>query len=226
MNVLAKRISLSLSLLAIGAMGMVAYESGAAGRLAGRPSVVVTVNLQAVMDKLDQRANAEASLQKIVGDMKAEDDKRTGEIKPLQEQLKGLENQPDTQEKRDLQEKFAMAMLDYQAWTRVIKSKIDIEKSLLLQNLYQTIKAEVKNMSSAEGYDIVLVDDSQGELTLDPDSRIARESQLRQQVAARRMLYANPDVDITNDLITRMNNAFKSGAKPVASPPKNNGGKP
>lgn len=219
MKTVTKRISLTLVLLAVGITGVLAYTTGAAGRLAGRPSVVVTVRLKAVMESLNQWATSQAAMTKMAQGFKAEDDKYTAELKPMETDLKAEQDQPDSQEKRDLQELFAQKMLDYQAWLRVTKTRVEIEKSLLLQNLYKNIKDEVKNMASAEGFDIVLVDDSQGELGIDPESRLPRDAQILQQVAARRMLYANPDLDITNDLITRMNNAYNAG--PAGNTPAN-----
>jgi len=214
-----KRISLSLILLACIAAGTLACTTGAAGRLAGRPTVVVTVRLKAVMESLDQWAASQASMTKLAQEFKSDDDTYTKELKPMEEKLKAMKDQPDSQEKRDLQEDFAQKMLNYQAWLRVTKARVEIERSLLLQNIYKSVKAEIKNMASAEGYDIVLVDDSQGELVIDPDSRLPRDAQILQQVASRRMLYANPELDITDDLITRMNNTWHSaGPAPAAAP--------
>ena len=111
-----------------------------------------------------------------------------------------------------------MATLKYQAWARFSTDKIDIEKALVLHDIYRSIKTAVSQMASSSGYDVVLVDDSQGELTTSTEARVPRESQIRQQIAGRRMLYGNPMIDITDDLIARMNNAHKAGS-PVAAGP-------
>ena len=59
--------------------------------------------------------------------------------------------------------------------------------------------------------DLVLVDDSAGELGINPQSQLNRETQITQQMVSRRVLYAGDAVDITDQLITRMNNAYQSG---------------
>jgi hypothetical protein len=46
---------------------------------------------------------------------------------------------------------------------------------------------------------------------VNPESRASRESQVTQQLFSRRVLYADPVVDITDELVERMNNAYKSG---------------
>ena len=60
-------------------------------------------------------------------------------------------------------------------------------------------------MSRANGYDIVLVDDTVAELPED-----TTEAETMRQISARRMLYANPQVDISDELIVRMNQDFAS----------------
>ena len=41
--------------------------------------------------------------------------------------------------------------------------------------------------------------------------RVIGMGKLTQQMVSRRVLYANPAVNITDQLITRMNNAYQSG---------------
>ena len=66
-------------------------------------------------------------------------------------------------------------------------------------------------MAESEGYDLVIVDDSKAPFTENPDARVSREGHILQQIAVRRIMYANPMIDITQDLIVRMNNANNAG---------------
>ena len=104
-----------------------------------------------------------------------------------------------------------MGTLQYQASAKFSSEKIDIEKALVLEDLSKAIKEAAKQMAVAARLDLVLVDDSKGDLSKNADSRISREAQIMQQVAERGLLYANPEIDITDDLIERMNNAFRNG---------------
>jgi Skp family chaperone for outer membrane proteins len=219
MKPLIRRISLAIGLVALGATAVIACQAGAARMLAGRPSVVVTVNLSEVLDKLDQRAQAEVSLKAMRDAFLADNDKRQDQLKDMQTRLEAMKDQPDNAEKRSLQDQAGSALVDYQAWYRFASAKADLEDSLVMRDLYRAIKAAVKTMAEAEGYDIVLVDDSQGELMTTDDSRMPKAVQVKQQIIARRMLYSAPAVNITDHLITRMNNAFKAGpAPPLAAP--------
>ena len=55
------------------------------------------------------------------------------------------------------------------------------------------------------------MDDSSSELPLNREARVPAQVQLLEQIAARKILYINDALDITQDLIVRMNNQFRVG---------------
>jgi Skp family chaperone for outer membrane proteins len=202
------------TLLALAAVGL-GFQAGGG---AGRPTVIVTVNLGAVIEKLDQRAKAEQDLKKIAEQLKAEEEKLSNELKKMRTDIEAMDKangDDDSSEERKLKEDFLLKQMRYEAWKQFVIDKVDIEESLLLQDLYRSVKREAGLLASAAGYDLVLVDDSQGELAIDPEARMPRRAQVLQQIAGRRLLYTNKQIDITDDLVQRMNNAFKAvGPKP------------
>jgi Skp family chaperone for outer membrane proteins len=208
--------------LAVGFGPALAQQGGGPGKQAA----IATVRLSAVMEKLDQRAEAEANIAALGQAVKNEDKSRKDEITKMQDDLtqmvKANGNVAPTRAMTDLQEQAALKTLQYQAWSRFTLDKVDIEKSLLWEDLYRSIKQAAAAMASANGYDLVLVDDSQGEISTTPDNRVTRESQVMQQIAGRRMLHVNPALDITDELITRMNNAHKAAGGAQAAPPAGN----
>jgi|SoiMethySBSTD1v2_1073268.scaffolds.fasta_scaffold00192_34 Skp family chaperone for outer membrane proteins len=198
-----------------GALALIVGYGPALAEQAGvKPAVIATVRLSTVLEKLDQRGEALANMDTMRQQVKAEETKRKDEVTKLQEQLdamrKDAADKPVPPEAIALQEQLALKTLRFQAWSRVTLDKIDIEKALQYQDIYRSIKSSAAAMASANGYDIVLVDDSQGDITTTADSRVSREAQVIQQIIGRRMLYANPALDITDELITRMNNAHKA----------------
>ena len=204
------------AVLAVVAVGL-GFQAGGGG-MAGRPTIIVTVNLGSVIEKLDQRAKAEQDLKKIADQLKAEEEKLSGELKKMRTDIEEMEKangDDESSEERKLKEDFLLKQMRYEAWKQFVVDKVDIEESLLLQDLYRSVKREAALLGTAAGYDVVLVDDSQGELAIDPDARMPRRAQVLQQIAGRRMLHVNKQIDITDDLVQRMNNAFKAvGPKP------------
>ena len=221
MRISAKRISASGLLLAM-LIATLAYQAGGAAMLAGQPTALVTVNLGKVMENLNQRATAEANLRDMAEKLNAEKDKRTAEFTQMDTELQELSKNAassDDEARQKLQERFALEKLKFEAWKQTAEAKIDIEEALLYKELYQSIKREAAALAKTAGYDVVLVDDSQGELSFKADPRMPRRAQVLQQIAGRRMLYGNEALDITEDLIQRMNNAEKAmGPKPNPNP--------
>lgn len=177
---------------------------------AASSTVVVAVNLRTVLDGLEQRSVAEAEIEEMKDGILAEDEQR-------KEQLQGLRTQYDNipeadEDARDaLREQIAREALDYDAWSRFSLEQVDIETSLRLRDLHRAIQSAIAELCEIEGYDIVLVDDSQQELTINRESRLSREVQVRQQMTSRRIMYVNPVADITDELVERMNNAYNAG---------------
>ena len=66
-------------------------------------------------------------------------------------------------------------------------------------------------MAPIEGFNIVLLDDSAQELRVNSESKLPLEAQVLQQMTSRRVLFADKSVDITDDLVLRMNNAYQAG---------------
>ncbi len=214
MTSIFKRSRFFVSALVLSAGAVLGYQALGAAMAAGQPTAVVTVNLSKVIEKLDQRRDEEANFKIMVDAMKDEDSKQQDDIKKMEEDLKKMS---DSSAKEDLQEKYALAALKYQSWSKFNSEKLDIEYSLILRDLYQAIKLAVAQMAASSKFDLVLVDDSQGEVNANPDSKISRKSQIEQQIAGRRMLFANPAIDVTEDLIVRMNNAYKAQGKAAAA---------
>lgn len=175
-----------------------------------RPGVVATVRLSAVLDALQQRADAAANLKQMNDQIVAENAARNEAMEKMLEEVKAL---PDgSAERQAKQETFALERLKHEAWLNFSQKKTDIEASLVMQDLYRSVKAAIAQMAAASRIDVVLIDDSKGELITSAESRVSRVEQVRQQIASRRLLYVNPTIDITDDLIERMNNAWKAGA--------------
>ena len=175
----------------------------------GEPTVVVTVNLPRVVNALEQRAAAETNLQAMLERKQQEERDRAEAITSMEQRL--LEMPEGSPERKSLVESVALKRLELAGWQKFSEEQIDIERSLVLRNIERAIKSEIESMCRSEGYDLCLIDDSSKELQVNPRMALSREAQVMQQMSNRRMMYASDQLDITDDLIARMNNAFVAG---------------
>ena len=183
-----------------------AYE-GSVPRLS-QGLTIATVDLSSVFEGLTQRADADLHLGQMAERNRLERDRRAGEIEALRSQHRDT---VDPATRQELEERIALASIEYATWVRFTNQKTDVEQSLVLQDLYRAVKQAAAELARSEGYDLVVVDDSLRQLRMSADSAISREEQVRQQIGSRRLLFADPGLDVTDDLIATMNRAYDAG---------------
>jgi len=186
--------------------GFTVHEATAVRPLLRRPSVTVTVDLERVLEGLNKRADDDAELQKLAQTYQAEDAAKKEAIANLEDSMADL---VDERQLLDREEEIALATLRRQAWLSFIGEKLDVEESLMLQDLFRDVQKAAAEMSESEGFDIVLLDDTALQLAvIERDER--RVIQIKEQLRVRNLLFASSVTDITDDLITRMNNEYSS----------------
>lgn len=204
-----KQMMVFSGLMAAVALTVVAYQAGAQRGQKSEPTAVATVDLDRVMDGLDERAAAERDINALRAEFESQDRQKQAEIEQMRQTLEDIVDDEARRKKRD---DIDLKTLELLAWRQVKSEQMDVERTLLLQDLYRKIAEAIGEQAQANGHDLVLVDDSSSDFSYNPDARLSREMQLRQQIGSRRMLWGAERIDMTEDLIVRMNNAYQSGA--------------
>ena len=78
---------------------------------------------------------------------------------------------------------------------------LERERATDLRETYDRIRSEAGKLAKEHNIDIVLLNDSIPEIDLSDAARTL------QQISARRILYANESLDVTKELLARMNGA-------------------
>ncbi len=200
------RINATALVVIAGILGIVMAWPAEANRTASvGPTVVATVDMQLVMNGLSERADLQVDLAANSQAIESEEKRRAEEIERL---AKELEDVVDESRRTSLQDELDLKILQRMAWLRFTQQEIDIEKSLMLENLYRSMQSAAKELAEIEGIDIVIIDDSGQGFDLLPNSQLSREGQVAQQMTSRRVLYRDSAIDISEDLIIRMNNDY------------------
>ncbi len=200
------RINATALVVIAGILGIVMAWPAEANRTASvGPTVVATVDMQLVMNGLSERADLQVDLAANSQAIESEEKRRAEEIERL---AKELEDVVDESRRTSLQDELDLKILQRMAWLRFTQQEIDIEKSLMLENLFRSMQSAAKELAEIEGIDIVIIDDSGQGFDLLPNSQLSREGQVAQQMTSRRVLYRDSAIDISEDLIIRMNNDY------------------
>ena len=184
-------------------VGLTAYESFAIrNTLKAAPIAAGVVNLEVVFAGLTERAQADANLQQMADALQVDSEKQSQLIEEL---AADLEDYPPGSDKyQQVLEEYSLKTLEYQAFIEFSRQKISIEKSLIYKRIYQSIRDSATEIAKEDGYQLILVDDGVGDLPP------VAEAEMVRQISARKVLYADASIDLTEKLLARMNQAASS----------------
>ena len=171
-------------------------------------TTVAVVNVPLVSERYQKTADLEAQCETIrhgLNDQReALRDRIERTSRSLQEELK-----PGTPEFRARRKELAMLEAELQWFVESEGKKIegDLAASLLL--IFADIQAVVREVAAEKGIDVVLSADQMA------DANPETPMQVRQQIVLQKVLYWSPRVDLTSEVIERLN--AKYGAEKARS---------
>ena len=124
-------------------------------------------------------------------------------VKDLEAELESF--QPGSDAQAAAIQKLQSAVGELKAVQEFARAKVELERARALRDTYLAIKDASRRLAERDGYDYILLDDSL------PEMDLKSASQTMQQISARRTLWFNPSLDVTDALIKRMNDAYAAG---------------
>ena len=187
------------------AIVLVGHDAFGNRHLSAPTTKVATIDLSRVFERINVNASLEIQLNAITDQLNTEAESRTEAIN--QELRKAVElDKTDPDGAQDIRDRVALMKLELEEWGSLKQLELDRERALMWKSIYMSIRKQTTNLAEAEGWDIVLVNDSLGEVKLGNEMNVSREQQVISQILNRRMIYASTATDITEQLIVRINN--------------------
>jgi Skp family chaperone for outer membrane proteins len=162
------------------------------------PAIVATVDLERIFVNLEARGAADAALTKLADELDAAGQKQRDAIELLRQDLEFFP--PASKKYQETSQEIAKLSFKLKAYLDFAVRKLDSAKSKSLRQLYADIKTAIEEEAKDKGYDLVVVDDSIVKLPAD-----ASEQETMRQISGRRLLYSTSQIDITEDVVARMN---------------------
>jgi len=128
---------------------------------------------------------------------------RTGQS--LQEEFK-----PGTEEFEQRHKQFALLEAELQWFAESEGQKIEQGLAESLHNIYMDIQEIVREVAEERGIDVVLAADRL------PEAMPQSTTQVRQQIILQKVIYWSPRMDLTDEVVTRLNARYK--ARRLTSP--------
>ena len=171
---------------------------------------VAVVNVGAVSEKYAKTDDLEAQFDAVRRKLNQERDSMKEKIekanRSLQEELK-----PGTDEYRARRKQVALMEAELQWFVESEGQKVEKGLAESLRSIFGDINVAVREVAQEKGVEIVLASDQLPAET--PDS----PTQVRQHILLQKVLFWTPNLDLTEDVITKLNARYKSAA-PAAGP--------
>jgi len=177
----------------------------------GSRSAVVNVALasERYLRTAELEAQFDARRERFKEEANAKQDEIETKGRALQEQLK-----PGTDAYAQRQEELAMLQARLQYFAESTKKELDIALAGALRSIYSDIQEVVREVAEEKGYDLVLAADDLP-ANVPPSPKLATQEILWQKV-----VYWHPGIDITADVIARLNAHYAAQSNGAGDPVK------
>lgn len=160
------------------------------------PAVAATVDLRRVFEESRWRAEAETELQATAQDYQAQVDDRRDRVTVLREDLDLLV--PGTEQYKNAELKYKEAAVEYRAYQEFSVAALESLRAASRKRIIERIEAAAADFARANDIVFIFTDDSADDLA-------EADAQIIQQLRLRRVLYAEPDFDVTDELLEWIN---------------------
>ncbi len=193
------------------AMSAFALRAGASAMQSAKPVSLGLINIEKVINSLDELKDLQARVDTLVATRRKVVDDMSAQVEKLQGELR-LAPEGSAQrlaKSRELQELTYKLRVE----TEVAVAIIDGEKGGIYADLFRKITDSSQRFAERNGFEMILSSDAIAETP-----RGGTEAQIKNFIVSRRVIYNSNSIDVTDQLITMMNNEYKSnaGARPNA----------
>jgi Skp family chaperone for outer membrane proteins len=164
---------------------------------AGKATVIRTVDMLKAFQKMQQRTDSDNELTALGEKLKKEGEKLRSDLEPLQKEL--AQYTVDTPEFRATQEKLLKKAAEIQTHQEFFERRMAMQSRLMTLSIYMNLKKAIEAYAKENGIDMVIMAE---EANL-ADSQSAQELQMK--ISLRKVLYANENLDITQQVVTKVN---------------------
>ncbi|MFA9476718.1 OmpH family outer membrane protein [Phycisphaerales bacterium AB-hyl4] len=188
----------ALAFVLVGIAGVVTANNA----LRADPTAIAVVNIEHAFNELREKVAVENEIRSRGEQLGQEEQQRRQQIRQLREDLDVLA--AGTSAYRQKEEELGRAVIELQTWTQFQQQRLAREHVLQTERLYRKMNDAIAELAQDEGYDAVLF--REGEINFQAE----QPQELVAQIQMRKVLYASDNIDITQQLIQRMNNAYEA----------------
>ena len=166
----------------------------------GRSTRVAVCDVQQIFENLKEKVQIEADLQAMAEQLKEEEQQRGGMLRDLQHDLDLLIR--DSEDYNGKIGEIERAAMELQVFRGLITQRINRERALKTGYLYRKMLDAIGSVAKESAYDLVLFKERPANF------RDTKREAINTAITLRKVLWAANELDLTEQVITKMNNTF------------------
>ncbi|MFG0249749.1 MAG: OmpH family outer membrane protein [Phycisphaeraceae bacterium JB051] len=167
-----------------------------------RPTAIAVIDVEKAMVALEEKTQVEADMKTEFEQIKQDHEGRRTKLKQMKEDMDLL--QPGTDAYMKKAEEFNLEGMQLEAWYKYKQARMQSESVLQLGNMYRKLIETVGKIAGENGYDMVLFKEKQ------PSFNNVKPEALSTIISMRKVLWVRNDLDITDQVVQRMNNEWRN----------------
>lgn len=148
--------------------------------------------------------------------MRAQGENLASQEKDKRDELKALQDardqlKPDTPQYTTQNDKLLKAAIEFDSWGKIQKAEFERKKKMHMKMVFDKVRAAVAEVAKSRGIDLVITDEQP---TIPDNLGQISEAELGQRLNQQSILYSDPKLDISDDVVALMDKEYKTaGAK-------------
>ena len=207
MNVRAKHLVLASLLVAAAVTTSLPTREPAQGQAAAAQGVpkIATASTARIFMGMKEKTDVRAKIEQHVKQLRDEEQSRRQKVQDLQQQLDLLK--ADSPQYEEANKAFTAAAIEFKNWGEVSQANSARNEKQQTKMLFDKITAAIAEIAKERGIDFVIAEQ--------PPFAVDRMSpaELQQAMVQRQILYANASVDLTQDVIARLDQQYNAQKK-------------
>jgi Skp family chaperone for outer membrane proteins len=165
---------------------------------------VACVDVIKIFNEYERQKDLEEEMRAIQDTTRNEAQRRMGQIDSLQATLDAMSATDPARVKR--QREMLQLQLDYKNWSDLIQADMAREVGVWTRRTYDEVLEVIAGIAQREGYDVVLYREAPELMGFEPDA-------LKNQIRGRKLVWADPGVDITQQVLDQLNTQYRAQPK-------------
>ncbi|MDQ3440955.1 MAG: OmpH family outer membrane protein [Planctomycetota bacterium] len=172
---------------------------------AGGQFKIATASAAKIFMGMKEKTDVRAKIEQQVKQLREEEQSRRQKVQDVQQQMELLK--PDSPQYEEANKTFMAAAIEFKNWGEVSQAQAARHEKLLTKMLFDKITAAIAAIAKERGIDFVVAEQ--------PPFAVERMTpqDLQQAMVQRQVLYANASLDLTQDVIGRLDEQYNAGKK-------------